>query len=218
MELLRETIGGILVCLTIGYLIGSLSPSYLLGRLRGYDIRSEGSGNAGASNTVIMAGKLAGLLVAVLDILKAACGWWISAALFPSLRHAGLFGGTAAVLGHIYPLFLNFRGGKGLACLGGIVLAHDPRALLCLFGVALLIGIITNYVCIVTVSMSVIWPLYYAWTVQDWPGMAVLLLPALPIFLRHRSNFRRLAEGKELRLSYLWKKEEELRRIGKSEL
>lgn len=205
----------ILVCLLIGYLLGSISPSFLIVRRRGYDVRESGSGNAGASNTVILAGKLAGLLVALLDILKAAAAWWICEALFPAFALAGILGGVGALFGHMFPVWLHFRGGRGLACLGGVALAYDPKVLLLMLGIAILIGIVTNYVCIVTVSMSVIFPLYF-WLVTGFAlGALVLAIPAVPIFCKHLVNFRRIRTEDELRLSYLWKKEEELARIGR---
>lgn len=205
-----------LLCLLIGYFLGSLSPSYFIGKLKGYDPRREGSGNAGASNTVIMAGKLAGLAVALLDILKAAAAWWICQALFPRLALSGILGGVAALLGHLYPIWLRFRGGRGLACLGGICLAYDPKTLLLMLGIALVIAVITNYVCIVTVSMSAIVPLYYGLTTAFWLGAAVLAVPVIPIFCKHLVNFRRIRSGEELRLSFLFNKEKELKRIGRS--
>ena len=204
----------VLACLLTGYLLGSLSPSFLAGKLRGYDVRESGSGNAGASNTVILVGRFAGLIVALLDILKAACAWWLCAALFPELRLSGILGGVGAILGHMFPLWLRFRGGKGLACLGGVILAYDWRTLLLMLALAIAIGVVTNYVAVATVSMSVIWPVYYGLRTAFWLGAGVLLVPALPIFLRHLVNFRRMRKGEELRLRYLWKKDEELQRIG----
>lgn len=203
-------------CLLLGYLLGSVSPAYWIGAHRGYDVRQDGSGNAGASNTVILAGKGAGFLVALLDILKAAASWWICQALFPQLKLAGILGGVACMLGHMFSIFLHFQGGKGLACLGGVVLAYDPKAMLILLAVALVIGIVTNYVCIATVTMSWIFPLYYGRMTAFWLGALILAVPAVPILCKHLENFRRIRRGEELRLSYLWKKDEELKRIGRS--
>lgn len=204
-------------CILLGYLIGSVSPSYLIGKLRGYDVRQSGSGNAGASNTVIMAGKFWGFIVALLDILKAAGSWWLCAALFPDLMIAGPLAGVACLLGHLYPVFLHFRGGKGLACLGGLALATSPKTLLILFGVALLIAVLTNYVCVVTVTMSAVVPVYYWFLTGFLLGALILAVPVVPIFLKHLINFRRIREGKELRLSYVFNKQKELDRIGYEE-
>lgn len=209
--------GPIPLSLLIGYVLGSFSPAHLIGRIKGYDVHSSGSGNAGASNTVILAGKLLGLGVALTDIFKAATGWWLCRWLFPALRLAGILGGVAAMLGHMFPFYLHFRGGKGLACLGGTALAFSPKFLLVLLGVALVIGLVTDYVCIATVAMSWIVPAAYGWLTKDWVGAAVWAIPAIPILMKHWINFRRIRAGEELRLSFLWKREEELRRIGRYE-
>ena len=209
-----NTAGAVILSVLIGYAFGCISPSFLIGKLHGIDVREEGSGNAGASNTVIMVGKMAGLTVALLDILKSALAWWICAMLFPGLAVAGPIAGSAAIVGHIFPVTLHFHGGKGLACIGGVVLAYSPRALLVLLGVALLIGIVTRYVAVVTVSMSVIWPLYYGLATSLWVGAAILAVPAVPIFCKHMENFRRMKTGEELRLSFLWNRDGELARIG----
>ena len=209
-----NTAGAVILSVLIGYAFGCISPSFLIGKLHGIDVREEGSGNAGASNTVIMVGKMAGLTVALLDILKSALAWWICAMLFPGLPVAGPIAGSAAIVGHIFPVTLHFHGGKGLACIGGVVLAYSPRALLVLLGVALLIGIVTRYVAVVTVSMSVIWPLYYGLATALWVGAAILAVPAIPIFCKHVENFRRMKTGEELRLSFLWNRDGELARIG----
>ena len=198
----------------LGYLLGSLSPAYLVGRVRGYDVRRSGSGNAGASNTVIMAGKGLGLLVALADIAKAAVAWKLCRWLFPALRLAGLIGGVAALYGHMFPFYLRFHGGKGLACLGGICLAYDWRFLLGLLLVALVIAFVTNYVSVTTCIMCLVVPLCYWLLTRDTQGAVIWTLPAPVMIFKHRTNFRRIRAGEELRFRFLWKRKEELERIG----
>ena len=188
----------------MGYLIGCISPSYLIGRKKGYDVRTSGSCNAGASNTVIMAGKA-----------TAACK--LGAVLLPELEYAWQITGMSCVVGHIFPVFLGFRGGKGFACRGGMVLAHSAKVFLLMLAIAVLIGFASNYIAISTVSMSVIWPVYYGTTTGNWTGAAILAIPFVPIFIKHTENFRRISRGEELRLSYLWKKDTELERIGRDD-
>lgn len=211
---MTESILKILACILAGYLLGCLSPAFIIGLFKGYDVRKSGSNNAGASNTVIMAGKLAGLVVALSDILKAVLAWYTAVWIFPEARLAPLIGGVSCIIGHMYPVFLGFRGGKGLACLGGVALAFSPKSFVLMLSLALLVAAVTNYVCMVTVSMSVIFPAYYGVVTGFWLGAAVLLLPAVPIFVKHMENFRRIKTGQELRLSYLWNKSGELERAG----
>lgn len=203
-----------LACVAAGYFIGCINPAFIIGRIKGYDVRSSGSKNAGASNTVIMAGKLAGVLVALLDIFKAALSWRLCQALFPQFALAGILGGVACILGHMFPVFLHFCGGKGLACIGGVVLAYDPATFLIMLAITCVIGFATNYIAIATVSIAAIWPVYYGVTTGFWAGAAVLAVPFVPILLRHVTNFRRIRAGEELRLNFLWKKDSELERIG----
>ena len=214
---MTKTLLQVLACLLLGYLLGSLSPSFVIGKLRGYDVRRSGSGNAGASNTVILVGKAAGFVVALLDILKAAAAWWLCAALFPELRLAGILGGVAAILGHMFPVWLRFHGGKGLACLGGVILAYDWRTMLMMLVLAILIAFATNYICFVAPTMSLLFPALHYCIERSWPAALVLLIPAVPILIKHLANFRRIRKGEELRLSFLWKRQAELDRIGYSE-
>lgn len=211
----------IVVCVSVsaalGYLVGCISPSYIIGLIKGYDVRSSGSKNAGASNTVLLAGKLAGLFVAIFDIFKATAAWELAAFIFPEMEFAGMVGGVGCVIGHMFPVFLHFHGGKGFACMGGLALAAGPRTFFIMLGVALIIGIVTNYVAVSCTAMSVVWPLYYGLTTRYFVGAAILAIPAIPIFLKHMENFRRMREGTELRLSYLWQKDSELERIGHKE-
>ena len=201
----------------MGYLIGCISPAYLIGRKKGYDVRTSGSCNAGASNTIIMAGKAAGIFVALFDIAKAAAACRLGAALLPELEYAGQIAGVACVIGHMFPVFLGFRGGKGFACLGGIVLAHSVRVFLLMLAIAVLIGLASNYIAVSTVSMAAIWPVYYGATTGNWAGAAILAIPFVPVFIKHMENFRRISRGEELRLSYLWKKDTELERISRED-
>lgn len=85
------------------------------------------------------------------------------------------------------------------------------------FNPANLIGLATNYVCIATVAMSWVVPAVYGWRTDDWLGAAVCAVPAIPILWKHWTNFRRIRSGEELRFSYLWNKDEELKRIGRSD-
>lgn len=204
----------VLFCIAAGYFLGCINPAYIFGRLRGYDIRKQGSGNAGASNAAMMMGKRTGVIVAVLDILKTALSWWAAELVFPINRLLAPIAAVSCVFGHMYPVTMGFHGGKGLACLGGIVLAYSPKALLILFCVALAIAVITNYLCITTSVMAIVVPVYIGCVRGSLAVALILLIPAIPIIMKHRVNFRRIKEKKELRFSALWNKKEELARIG----
>ena len=206
----------VLGCCVIGYLLGNINPAFLFARLKGYDPRVDGSGNAGASNAFILAGKTAFFVTAILDILKAFLACRLCRCLFPSLPVAEQIGGAACILGHMFPAALRFRGGKGLASLGGVILSWDWRAFLALLALAILIAFLTNYICFVAPTMSLLFPALYYIRTRYLPAALVLLIPAIPIFFKHAENIRRIREGTEVRMSYLWNKDGELKRTGRS--
>ena len=202
----------------IGYAIGNINPAYVLGLRKGYDIRKKGSGNAGATNLMLLEGKKAGAFVMAFDISKAAVSVGLSRSLLPKLRSAGELAGAGCTFGHMYPALMNFRGGKGLACLGGVILAfgvHDFLLTLFLESVLLMA---TRYLCLVPITASVFYPVYHGIMSGNWEGAAILGTVALPIFKKHRENLERIREGKELKVDFLWDKDSELERIGWSEM
>lgn len=202
----------------MGYAIGNINPAYVMGLRRGYDIRKKGSGNAGATNLMLLEGKKAGAFVMAFDISKAAVSVGLSRSLLPKLRSAGELAGAGCIFGHMYPALMNFRGGKGLACLGGVILAfgvHDFLLTLFLESVLLMA---TRYLCLVPITASVFYPVYHGIMSGNWEGAAILGTVALPIFKKHRENLERIREGKELKVDFLWDKDSELERIGWSEM
>ena len=206
----------VFLCLLMGYLAGCLNPSYLIARCKGFDIRSRGSGNAGASNAVITMGKAVGLFSALFDILKAFLITRAAMALFPSFALAFPLSGTACILGHIFPFYMHFRGGKGLACLGGVLLSYSPLAFLLVLAGELVLALLTDYICLVPLTGCLIFTGLYAWGTHNWAGICIFLIADIAIFFRHLENLRRIRCGTEMRLSYLWRKDEELARIQKA--
>lgn len=198
----------------IGYTLGTINPAYTIGLRNGYDIRERGSGNAGASNAIILEGKAAGAFVMAFDISKAAVAVSTSRRLFPNFESAGETAGAAAVLGHMFPASMGFRGGKGLACLGGTIAAYGLQDFSFMMFVELSVLLATKYLCFVPMSASIIYPIYHGMTSGNWKGAAILGSVAPPILVKHIENIRRIYEGKEFKVSFLWKKQEELERTG----
>ncbi|EWM53608.1 glycerol-3-phosphate acyltransferase [Ruminococcus flavefaciens] len=206
----------IILSALIGYLIGNINPAFLIGKIKGFDIRQRGSGNAGASNTVITMGKKAGLFVAVFDILKAVAASLIAAFLFPHVRYAKILSGSCCILGHIFPFLMKFHGGKGLASLGGTILAFNPLVFAGLLSFEIILGFSMDYVCVVPVTGSVIFTMIYALLTGDPIGTAILSAVSLVILFKHIENFKRIQNGTEAHISFLWKKDQEIARIRKN--
>jgi len=190
-----------------GYLLGSIPFSYLVVKLLvGEDVRSQGSRSAGATNVSRVAGTWAGLATVLLDGAKGAAAVALAAAMTvdPALQGAA---GAAAVAGHIWPLFLGFRGGKGAATAGGVMVVLSP--LLTLLAVLLLVGVIAwkRYVSLGTITMAAATPLLavlaqrLGWvsTRGGWLPVAVTAMAILILFA-HRSNLHRLWNGVEPKL------------------
>lgn len=201
------------VCVLVGYLIGTLNPSFIIAKCRGFDIRQRGSGNAGASNALIVFGKLAGVLCALFDILKATGVVLLMQVIFPDAPFIYAVTATACTLGHIFPFYMRFRGGKGLACLGGIILGYDWRVFLIMLTLAILLALLTRYICFVPMAASLAFPVVYGVMSRDLWGALILAVLIPVIFGRHAENLRRIREGKEMRLSYLWNKKHEVDRL-----
>lgn len=186
------------------YLLGAVPAGLLVARARGMDIRTVGSGNIGATNVFRSVGKPWGILTFIIDALKG----WIPAALFPLVQDApypalaGLAYGCAAIIGHNWPVYLRFKGGKGVATSAGMVLGVAPLAVGAGLAIWLILFGITQYVSVASIGAALAvpiagWFLYYdphRWILPS----ALTVLGALVVW-RHRSNLQRLAQGTEHR-------------------
>jgi glycerol-3-phosphate acyltransferase PlsY len=203
----------LIFCVLICYAVGGINPAYIIGRIRGFDIRQKGSGNAGASNAVIVMGKGVGIFSALFDIAKAVVCVKLAVWFFPQIKLAKVLFGTSCVMGHIFPPLMRFRGGKGLACLGGMILAIDWVIFLLLLFLELILVLVVDYICIVPITASAVYPFIYVFRFGSIAGALILGLLAVVIFCKHIENLRRIAKGKEAHFSFLWNRDKELQRL-----
>lgn len=203
----------VILCSLIGYLFGNINAAYIISKIQGFDIRDRGSGNAGASNVIITIGKKAGLITAIFDITKAAVASTVAVTLFPRLRYAHILGGSACIIGHIFPILMRFHGGKGLACLGGMILSYNPEIFLLLLAIEIFLGFGLDYICVVPITGSIIFTGIYAFITGDAAGTMILASVSLIILYKHIENLRRILIGTEAHISFLWKKDQEIERI-----
>ena len=201
-------------CILIGYLIGAINPSYIIAKLQGFDIREKGSKNAGASNALILFGKVLGVGCALFDIAKAAFAIWLCAKLFSELAYSFAVTGVACILGHVFPFYMKFRGGKGLACLGGMILAFEWRVFLVMLAIEIVVAFVTDYICFVPMTASAIFPFVYLIMRRDVPGALIIAL-ILPLMLyKHKENLKRIKQKTEMPFSFLWNKEKALEKTN----
>lgn len=213
-----------IICLVIGYLFGLFQTAYIYGKAHGIDIRNHGSGNAGTTNTLRVLGTKAGLIVFAGDVLKCILAVVVVRLLFgnthpDTIYLLMLYTGAGAILGHNFPFYLNFKGGKGIAATAGLILSFHPYFIP--VGVVLFFGtfLITHYVSLGSllvyagfmIEMVICGQLgvFEGMTqVQLYELYAVAAFLTVMAYWKHRENIGRLLKGNE-RKTYLFKKNKE---------
>lgn len=198
----------------MGYLLGSCPNGLLVGRARGVDIRQHGSGNIGATNVLRVLGKKWGYLVFFLDALKGFVAVWLGFVLIsminpvaPHREIVAIVCGLACILGHTFPVWLCFRGGKGVATSAGVLLGLMPLAVVSVFVVWVILYKGTRYVSVASIGAACALPLFVALYLRFNMLTGVSLLPfsiliAGVVIWRHRSNIQRLLHGNEQRFDH----------------
>ena len=208
-----------IVALFIAYFIGAIPSAVWIGkRFYGIDVREFGSGNAGATNTFRVLGKKAGIPVLFIDILK---GWLaVQLAYFSTYRidsvefvNLELVLGIAALIGHIFPVYVGFRGGKGIATLLGVVIGVHPYAALISIGVFILVLLITKYVSLSSIIASLSFPVATMVIFKTDVSSLVLfsIIVAVLVVVTHQKNIERLLRKQETKAGLFKKKQPELK-------
>ncbi|KAB2940937.1 MAG: glycerol-3-phosphate 1-O-acyltransferase PlsY [Hyphomicrobium sp.] len=192
-----------LAATALGYLLGSVPFGYLLTRAAGLgDVRNLGSGNIGATNVLRTGHKGLAALTLLLDALKGTAavliGHWIGAEGGVAIL-ASLLAGLAAFLGHVFPVWLGFRGGKGVATYIGVLLGVDWRAAAAFCAIWLLVALLTRYSSLSALIAALVTPIGLFATGDRATGLLAAIMSAL-LFYKHRANIRRLAAGEEPRI------------------
>lgn len=211
-----------ILCLAIGYLLGLFQTAYIYGRMHGIDIRQHGSGNAGTTNTLRVLGTKAGLIVFAGDVLKCVLAVVICSVLFgkkhPEMVYLlKMYAAAGAILGHNFPFYLNFKGGKGIAATAGLLLSFHPAFLI--VGIIMFFGtfLTTHYVSLGSLLVYAAFMIQIIVSGQTglFKGMgqgmltemyAVAAFLTIMAYYKHRENIKRLLKGEE-RKTYLFKKQ-----------
>ncbi|MDF2945058.1 MAG: hypothetical protein K0S01_3916 [Herbinix sp.] len=192
----------IILCLIFGYLFGCFSTAFFVGKMNKVDIRKYGSGNMGTTNALRTLGAKAGALTLIGDVLKAVIAiLFVRFVFFQGYEYIellALYTGLGVVIGHNYPVWLKFKGGKGMAATGGAMATFDPLIILIGLPLFVLSIAITRYVSVGSLAIAVLFPI---WIYFRHPGdlhmMFVSLLFMALAFYKHRSNIKRLMDGTE---------------------
>lgn len=197
----------IAIIIVLAYLIGSIPSGLLVGKIGyGIDIREHGSGNLGGTNTFRTLGKKAGFIVTVSDILKGTLATALP--FFFGLEQSDihpLLIGTFAVIGHMYPIFANFKGGKAVATSGGVLLFYNPIMFVTMLIFFLLCLLITKYVSLSSM-LTGLYTLTYSIFLKDVPLIIVILILVIFIIYRHLANIKRIVSKTEPKVHLLKRK------------
>ena len=162
---------------------------------------------------VLIMGRKAGMFTALADILKAFLAVVIAGMLFADLPTAKELAGISCVLGHIFPVTMGFKGGKGLACMAGGVLAYSPKMFVVLLAVEAVVALLTDYVCLIPITGSILITILYARKYGIHSIVGIMCVTTVVIVLKHMENLQRIAKGLEVKISYLWKGDAEIDRV-----
>ena len=198
-----------------GYLLGSVPFGLLLGKLfGGKDVRTVGSGNIGATNVARAAGAAAGILTLLLDTAKGTLPVWLAARFAGESAAWMMIAGLAAIAGHCFPVWLGFRGGKGVATAAGVFFVLCPLAMSAAIVLFILVVVFWGYVSLGSIAAAAAMPLlvYLFWAPRHAPPLSVsfgTLLAALLIIWKHEGNIRRLLAGEEPHFALRRRKDDE---------
>ena len=187
----------ILVCVLIGYLVGSLNPAALISHLKHKDLRKTGTGNLGATNVLLAFGKRCGAFVMLFDITKAFVTVTLVELLVPDISWIGIATGTCVIIGHCFPFYLGFKGGKGLAAFAGLVLAYQPLLFVFLLITGVAFMLIVNYSFILPFYATVFFAIYVAITEKTLAMTVCATVVSAIIFAMHFGNLIKAIKGQD---------------------
>lgn len=190
-----------------GYLLGAIPTGYLIGRLKGIDIRNYGSGNPGTANVYRTLGKLPGIITFSIDFLKGYIPVLIAIKLYPEKAIIPILTGALAIVGHIWTIFLNFKGGKGVATSAGVFMAILPGPTLGAFIFFAIAVWLSGHISVGSMTASIVLPvLCFVFKESKTFTIMAIAVCAL-IFYTHIPNIKRIMAGKELSFKFQGKKE-----------
>ena len=188
------------IAIGLGYFLGCSNMAYWLSLIKKVDIRKNGSGNLGASNATVLLGWGAGVIVALHDIGKAVLAVILAKLLFPEADYVAAAAGVACVLGHIFPFYLKFKGGKGLASFWGMILALNWKVALAMLVLGVVLTVVTDFISVAALSISVTAPVGI-WLVSGGVVVPLILTIATAVMiLKHIENIQRIMNHTEIGL------------------
>ena len=184
--------------IVLSYILGSSNMAKYIAAVKKVDLSAGGSGNPGASNAVILMGWGAGVLTALHDIGKAALAVVLARVVFPDAAHIGAVAGVACVLGHIYPFWMKFKGGKGFASYLGMTIALHWKFAIAVLLLVVVVTLVTDYIVAATTNTIIIVPIGLGILTHSWILPLILLIASGAIAWKHKDNYVRMYHGTEI--------------------
>ena len=203
-----------LFCLLIGYALGCIQSAYIIGKLvHGIDVRDHGSKSSGFTNANRVMGFKTGIWIFIADVAKAVLAFLIASWLFdgggsflsPYAANGllpGVWAGLGVILGHNFPIFMKFKGGKGISCSVGLLLMLDWRAAVIVYVIAVLLILVTRYISLASLVITLLMPVFMAIFRYGWEVVTITALLWMLAWFMHRGNILRLITGTERKFSF----------------
>lgn len=179
------------------YVIGSSNMAYYISKIKKIDVKNEGSQNLGASNATMLLGWSAGIITGVHDIAKSALAVFLANLVFPELSFIGAVAGVASIIGHIYPFYLGFRGGKGFASFIGVTLALNFKMALVILVSFVAVAFVSNYIVAGTTTVVLSAPIALGIMAGSIILGLIIAVASVIIIFKHRENYVRIYKGDE---------------------
>lgn len=187
------------VTVLVGYLSGCFNLAYIISKVKKVDLQNTGSKNLGASNTFITVGKGLGVLVGACDIFKCTIVILIIRAIFPDIEYLPYITGVACVIGHMFPFYLKFKGGKGFASFLGMSLGIHWKYFIVIGICIILITLLTKYIVLATMATVISYPIFLIFSTSNWNVVTMVALLSCIIIIKHLKNLIRIAKGEEFK-------------------
>lgn len=194
-----HTITPFAIAIGIGYLLGCINLAYIISKVKKVDLQNTGSKNLGASNTFITVGKGLGVLVGACDIFKCTIAVIIIRLLFPDINFLPYIAGIACVIGHMFPFYLNFKGGKGFASFLGMSLGIHWKYFIIIGICIIVITLITKYIVLATMATVISYPIFLFFSTGSWMIVTMVAVLSCIIIMKHRNNLIRISKGEEFK-------------------
>ncbi len=187
-----------LITSLISYFLGSFNMAYFIARANGFDIRERGSRNAGASNIKVNFGWPLAILTGLCDMAKAIIAIRLSSYLYPGNELIPFLAGAMAIIGHIYPFYMGFHGGKGFASYIGMLIGLNWKLALAVMAVTAIVSLLSNYIAVGTLAVLAIAPICYIYMKANPVSICIITAISALIAYKHRVNVKRIMAGEEM--------------------